>query len=76
MLLVPQNPFYIVQAAETAYAAGDVPLSARLFLQAIDLVDGDTGTKVASTNLPPAGASSRAWYGLRVVSLWPPFAFG
>jgi hypothetical protein len=66
MLLVPQNPFYIVQAAETAYNAGDIPLSARLFLQGIDLVDGE-GTAQVSSTIAPEGVSVRAWYGLRVV---------
>jgi tetratricopeptide (TPR) repeat protein len=68
MLLVPQNPFYIVQAAETAYAAGDVPLSARLFLQAVDLIDEDSARNGVKTSAP-AGVAIRSWYGLRLVGL-------
>jgi len=31
LLLTPQNPFYVLQAAETAYTAQDIPLAMKFF---------------------------------------------
>jgi len=41
LLLAPQNPFYVLQAAETAYTAEDIPLAIRFFLMTIDMVGDD-----------------------------------
>ncbi|KZV91339.1 TPR-like protein [Exidia glandulosa HHB12029] len=51
MLIAPQNPFYVLQAAETAYSAGDVPLAARYYLRVVELTEGD---------------SRRAWFGVKL----------
>lgn len=69
LLLAPQNPFYVLQAAETAYTAQDIPLALRFFLMAIEMVDDDDGDK------PPArtGIAVRAWYGIELVN-YPSFA--
>ena len=37
LFLAPQNPFYVLQAAETAYTVGDVALSIRMFLMVVDI---------------------------------------
>jgi ER membrane protein complex subunit 2 len=65
MLLAPQNPFYVLQAAETAYTAQDIPLALRFFLMTTEMVDDDD-----DCDKPPAptGIAIRAWYGVELVS--------
>lgn len=62
MLLAPQNPFYVLQFAETAYTSNDVPLAAKMFLNVIDMCD--TLDKDPSTNR----VCLRAWWGISLVS--------
>jgi tetratricopeptide (TPR) repeat protein len=66
LLLTPQNPFYVLQAAETAYTAGDIPLSIRMFLMAVDMTDADDSVALADST--PTGITVRAWYGVKLVS--------
>ncbi|KII91761.1 hypothetical protein PLICRDRAFT_136209 [Plicaturopsis crispa FD-325 SS-3] len=66
LLLAPQNPFYVLQAGETAYSAGDVPLSLKFFLTAVDMTDGDDAE--VSADSVPAGITVRAWYGVKLCS--------
>jgi len=64
LLLTPQNPFYVLQAAETAYTAHDIPLAMRFFLMAIDMAgDGSDGVMPPP---PPTGIAVRAWYGVEL----------
>ncbi|KAI9464031.1 TPR-like protein [Lactarius psammicola] len=60
LLLAPQNPFYVLQAAETAYTAEDIPLAIRFFLMTIDMVDDDEEPP------SPTGITVRAWYGVEL----------
>jgi tetratricopeptide (TPR) repeat protein len=60
LLLAPQNPFYVLQAAETAYTAEDLPLAIRFFLMTIDMVSDDEEPP------PPTGITVRAWYGVEL----------
>ncbi|KAI9438272.1 TPR-like protein [Lactarius indigo] len=60
LLLAPQNPFYVLQAAETAYTAEDIPLAIRFFLMTIDMVGDDEESP------PPSGITVRAWYGVEL----------
>ncbi|KAG9310208.1 TPR-like protein, partial [Chiua virens] len=53
LLLAPQNPFYVLQVAETAYTAGDLPLSIKMFLTVVDMTDGD--------DCEPPVESTAAW---------------
>jgi tetratricopeptide (TPR) repeat protein len=53
MLLAPQNSYYVLQAAETAYTAGDVPLATKMFLRTLEMADD-------------GGPSRRAWYGVKL----------
>jgi len=53
LLLIPQNPFYVLQAAETAYTALDIPLALKFFLRSVEMV-------------PEGGASTRGWYGVKL----------
>ncbi|PFH51196.1 hypothetical protein AMATHDRAFT_75155 [Amanita thiersii Skay4041] len=62
LLLSPQNPFTVLQFAETAYSAGDVPLALKMFLSVIDMDDESTAQE------PPRGISVRAWYGIKLCS--------
>lgn len=63
LILAPQNPFYILQFAEMAYAAGDLPLSIKMFLVTVDLTD-DEDSPIKSL---PADVTLRAWYGVKLV---------
>ncbi|KZV74985.1 TPR-like protein [Peniophora sp. CONT] len=64
LLLAPQNPFYFLKAAETAYTAGDVTLALKYFLMTVDMTD-DTGDKPAKDSVP-TGITLRAWYGVEL----------
>ena len=59
MLIAPQNPFYVLQAAETAYTDGDVPLAIKFFLRTVELTEDAKG-----------GVARRAWFGVKSVSLF------
>jgi hypothetical protein len=61
LLLAPQNPFYFLQAAETAYTAGDIPLALKMFLIVVEMTQSD------EPNAKPKGISVRAWYGVKLV---------
>lgn len=67
MVLTPQNPFYVLQAGETAYTAQDIPLAMRYFLMAIEMAGDDHDD--AAPPPPPTGITIRAWYGVELVSL-------
>ncbi|KAH9043615.1 hypothetical protein EDB84DRAFT_1249780, partial [Lactarius hengduanensis] len=56
----PQNPFYVLQAAEIAYTAEDIPLAIRFFLVAIDMVVDDEESP------PPTGIAGRIWHGVEL----------
>ncbi|KAA1471927.1 TPR-like protein [Dentipellis sp. KUC8613] len=64
LLLAPQNPFYVLQAAETAYTAGDLPLAIKFFLVVVDMTDED-GDRPAKDSTP-TGITVRAWYGVEL----------
>jgi len=64
LLLAPQNPFYALQAAETAYTVGDVALSIKMFLTVVDMTDGDDSESLVEST--PLGITVRAWYGVKL----------
>ncbi|KAG6336660.1 hypothetical protein ID866_2441 [Astraeus odoratus] len=64
LLLVPQNPVYVLQSAETAYTAGDLPLSLKMFLTVVDMSDNDDSGSFAEST--PLGITVRAWYGVKL----------
>lgn len=55
----------MLQAAETAYTAQDIPLAMKFFLMAIEMT-GDNNEEAAPP--PPTGITLRAWYGVELVS--------
>jgi len=61
LLLNPQSPFNLLQAAETAYTADDVPLAIKLFLLVVEMTDSDH-------KAPPGGVAVRAWHGVLLCS--------
>lgn len=63
---MPQNPFYVLQAAETAYTTGDVTLSIKMFLTVVDMTDADDTVSLVDST--PTGITVRAWYGVKLVS--------
>lgn len=65
LLLAPQNPFYVLQAAETAYTAGDLALAIKMFLMVVDMTDGDDSESLIEST--PLGITVRAWYGVKLV---------
>lgn len=67
LLLAPQNPFYVLQAAETAYTAGDVALAIKMFLTVVDMTDGDDCEPPGES--APVGITVRAWYGVKLVGI-------
>ncbi|KAJ7177956.1 hypothetical protein C8R46DRAFT_889118 [Mycena filopes] len=65
LLLSPQNPFYVLQFAETAYTAGDLPLALKTFLVVVDMCDRDLDSP---SQKPAVGISVRAWLGIKLSS--------
>ncbi|KAF8497499.1 hypothetical protein F5888DRAFT_1698473 [Russula emetica] len=63
LVLTPQNPFYVLQAGETAYTAQDIPLAMRFFLMVIEMTGDDHNDAVLP---PPTGITIRAWYGVEL----------
>ncbi|CAK5263360.1 unnamed protein product [Mycena citricolor] len=63
LLLAPQNPFYVLQYAETAYTAGDIPLALKYFLVAVDMLERELDSPEA---FPPSGIAVRAWLGVKL----------
>ncbi|KAG6380339.1 TPR-like protein [Boletus reticuloceps] len=64
LLLAPQNPFYVLQAAETGYTAGDLALAIKMFLMVVDMTDGDDSESLVEST--PLGITVRAWYGVKL----------
>lgn len=71
LILSPQNPFYVLQAAETAYTLEDIPLAIKWFLLVVDMT-----TDEDAQNTKPTGIIVRAWYGIALVRLHSPQSFG
>ena len=65
LLLNPQNPFYVLRMAETAYTAQDIPLALKFFLRAVEMM-GDAADESENGS---AGAITRGWYGVKLVSV-------
>ncbi|OAX34477.1 TPR-like protein [Rhizopogon vinicolor AM-OR11-026] len=65
LLLTPQNPFYMLQAAETAYTAEDFPLAIKMFLTVVDMTDGDDSEQLLQESTP-LGITVRAWFGVKL----------
>jgi ER membrane protein complex subunit 2 len=65
-VLTPQNPFYVLQAGETAFTARDIPLAIRFFLMVIEMTGDDN--EINAPPPPPTGITVRAWYGVELVS--------
>lgn len=63
LLLAPQNPFYVLEFAEIAYASGDMPLAVKTFLIVVDMTD-DEDAPVTSHQ---TDITLRAWYGVKLV---------
>lgn len=65
LILSPQNPFYVLQAAETAYTLEDIPLAIKWFLLVVDMTTDEDAQKTK-----PTGIIVRAWYGIALVRLF------
>ncbi|KAF7341973.1 TPR-REGION domain-containing protein [Mycena venus] len=65
LLLAPQNPFYALQFAETAYTANDLPLALKTFLVVVDMCERDLDSPEKK---PSSGISVRAWLGVKLCS--------
>ncbi|EGO01303.1 hypothetical protein SERLA73DRAFT_179463 [Serpula lacrymans var. lacrymans S7.3] len=64
LILAPQNPFYALQFAETAYTSGDIPLAIKVFLVVVNMTHGDESETLAEST--PLGVTVRAWYGVKL----------
>lgn len=66
LLLTPQNPFYVLQAAETAYTSEDFSLAIKMFLTVVDMTDADDSEQLLQESTP-LGITVRAWFGVKLV---------
>jgi hypothetical protein len=55
----------VLQFAETAYTAGDLPLALKTFLVVVDMCERDIDSPAQK---PAVGISVRAWLGVKLVS--------
>lgn len=69
LLLTPQNPFYVLQAAETAYTSEDFCLAIKMFLTVVDMTDTDDSEQPLQDSTP-LGITVRAWFGVKLVRLF------
>jgi len=58
----------MLQAAETAYTAEDIPLAIKMFLTVVDMTDGDDSEQLLQESTP-LGITVRAWFGVKLVRL-------
>ncbi|KAG1793072.1 TPR-like protein [Suillus plorans] len=65
LLLTPQNPFYVLQAAETAYTSEDFSLAIKMFLTVVDMTDADDSEQLLQESTP-LGITVRAWFGVKL----------
>ncbi|KAG2035976.1 hypothetical protein BDR03DRAFT_474723 [Suillus americanus] len=65
LLLTPQNPFYVLQAAETAYTSEDIFLAIKMFLTVVDMTDADDSEQLLQESTP-LGITVRAWFGVKL----------
>ncbi|KAG2358250.1 TPR-like protein [Suillus spraguei] len=65
LLLTPQNPFYVLQAAETAYTSEDFYLAIKMFLTVVDMTDADDSEQLLQESTP-LGITVRAWFGVKL----------
>lgn len=63
LILAPQNPFFLLQAGETAYTSGDINLALKYLLGVIDLV----ACEDQEEDKVPQGIEVRAWWGVKLV---------
>ncbi|KAK7460867.1 Inositol phosphatase SIW14 [Stygiomarasmius scandens] len=66
LLLAPQNPFYTLQFAETAFTVNDLPLALKTFLLVIDMCERELRTPIEAKESVPSGIGVRAWYGVKL----------
>jgi hypothetical protein len=71
LLLTPQNPFYVLQAAETAYTSEDFFLAIKMFLTVVDMTDADDSEQLLQESTP-LGITVRAWFGVKLVRSFLP----
>ncbi|KAG2040648.1 TPR-like protein [Suillus americanus] len=65
LLLMPQNPFYVLQAAETAYTSEDFSLAIKMFLTVVDMTD-DADSEQLLQDSTPLGITVQAWFGVKL----------
>lgn len=64
MVIAPQNPFYVLQFAETAGTGGQWALALKMYLRVVEMVEDDDPSVGARGD----GAARRAWFGVKLVS--------
>lgn len=66
MLLAPQNPFYVLQFAETAATSGKWALALKMFLRVVEMVELPVDEQQVDGD--GNGVVRRAWVGVKLVS--------
>ncbi|KAG8945229.1 hypothetical protein FRC04_001135 [Tulasnella sp. 424] len=66
MLLAPQNPFYVLQFAETAATSGQWALALKMFLRVVEMVELPADEQVDDANGDGNGVVRRAWVGVKL----------
>lgn len=61
LIIAPQNPYYVLQFAETAFTANDVQLALKTFLIVIDMSETEPSSSGVSE-----GITVRAWWGAKL----------
>ncbi|KAG1795016.1 uncharacterized protein HD556DRAFT_1236102 [Suillus plorans] len=69
LLLTPQNPFYVLQATETAYTSEDFSLAIKMFLTVVDMTNTDDSEQLLQESTP-LGITVRAWFGMKLCTHW------
>ena len=69
MAISPQNPFYVLQFAETSVTNGETGMGLKMYLRCLEMMEDDEGVhKVKDAKVAPKGIERRAWIGVKLVS--------
>jgi cytochrome c-type biogenesis protein CcmH/NrfG len=60
LVIAPQNPFYVLQFAETAASNGDWALALKMFLRSVEMLEHE--------DTAGGGEATRGWMGVKLVS--------
>ncbi|KAG8904611.1 hypothetical protein FRC01_008673 [Tulasnella sp. 417] len=66
MVLAPQNPFYVLQFAETAATNGQWSLALKMYLRVVEMAELPVDEQDKDEGAGGNGLARRAWVGVKL----------